>query len=186
MLTAKKTLLLIACPLLFFSYINLVWSESVEKQTVLAVLTLNISRFTLWPEHIIKNTENTLNLCVFGDNTVQQSFENINQKIVKNKTINIINLSRLRKLKRCQLLYLSKLERSRLIPLLLELKGQPILTIGENMEFLQAGGMIGLQNIDGKIQLTINLPIVNQSDLIISSRLLKLAKIIDIPYQQIN
>ncbi len=165
--------------LLFFSSINQAWTGSVEKQAVLAVLTLNVARFASWPEHTFKNKTVSLNLCIYGDNVVQQSFENIDNKVVNNKTINIINLSRLRNLTQCQLLYISELERNRLIPLLLELEGQAILTIGENIEFLQAGGMVGLEKINGKIQLTINLAMVQQAELVISSRLLKLATIVN-------
>lgn len=183
MLAFKKILPLIFCVLLLLSNINQGWSRSVEKQAILAVLTLNIARFTTWPERAFINSEGILNICIFGDNVVQQSFENIDNKVVNKKTIHIINLSRLRNLSQCQLLYLSELERNRLIPLLAEIESQPILTVGENMDFIQAGGMVGLEQINGKIQFTINLPIIKQSDLVISSRLLKLANIVDFPKQ---
>ncbi len=177
----KNRLLFIFCVLIFFSTISQSWSRSVEKQAVLAVLTLNVARFTHWPEHSFNNAKASLNLCVFGDNVVQQSFENIDNRAVNNKTIHIINLSRLRNLKQCHVLYLGELERKKLSPLFMELINQPILTIGENMEFLQAGGMVGLEKINGKIQLSINLPMIKQSKLVISSRLLKLANIVDFP-----
>lgn len=181
MLATRKTLPLIFCVLLFFSNINQTWCRSVEKQAVLAVLTLNVARFTSWPERAFKNAENTLNLCVFGNSIVQQSFENIDNKVINNKIVHIINLMRLRNLNQCQLIYLSELGRNKLIALLLELKCQPILTVGENMQFLQAGGMVGLEQINGKMQLNINLPMIKQSELVISSRLLKLANIVDFP-----
>ena len=181
MLTAKKTLPLIICLLIFFNSISSVWSRSVKKQTVLAVMTLNVARFTSWPEHAFKNKGNTLNLCVFGDIIVQQSFAKINNKLINNKNIHVINLSRLRNVNQCQLLYLSELDRNRVTPLLMELEGQPILTIGENMDFLQAGGMVGLEKVNGKIKLNINLSVIKQTELVISSRLLKLANIVNFP-----
>ncbi len=179
MLIIKKIPPILLCILLFFSNMQVVWSRSVEKQAVLAVLTLNVARFTSWPEQIFNTAESILNLCVFGDNVVQNAFEDIDNKIINNKTINIVNLSRLRNVNRCQLLYLSELEHSRLILLLAEIHGQAILTVGENMGFLQAGGMVGLEKVEGKIRLTINLAKVEQTGLVISSRLLKLAKIVD-------
>ena len=181
-ITTKKIQPLIFCILLFYSNLNQVWSQSIEKQTVLAVLTLNVARFTHWPENTFKHDKNTLNLCVFGNNIVQQSFEDFDNKVINNKTIHIINLSRLRNLNRCQLLYLSEPDRNILIALLEELKAYPVLTVGENMSFLQAGGMVGLEQINGKIQLNINLPRIKQSELVISSRLLKLANIVDFPH----
>ncbi len=177
----QKVLSIILSILLFFSSTASVWSGPVEKQAVLAALTLNVARFTRWPEFVFSVTPDTLNLCVFGDNVVQQSFNNIENKIINNKTIHIINISRLRNLNRCQLLYLSNLNRNKLIPLLVELKGKAILTVGENMRFLQAGGMVGLEKIKGKIQLSINLSMVKNAKLVISSRILKLANIVDFP-----
>ncbi len=181
MLATQKVLSIILSILLFFCSTASVWSGPIEKQAVLAALTLNVARFTHWPEFAFSDAPDTLNLCVFGDNVVQQSFNDIENKIINNKTIHIINISRLRNLNRCQLLYLSNLNRNKLIPLLVELKGKAILTVGENMRFLQAGGMVGLEKIKGKIQLTINLPRVKNSKLVISSRILKLANIVDFP-----
>lgn len=173
---------LIFCLLLCFYCIAPVNSRTVEKQTVMAVLTLNIARFTSWPERIFNAKEPIINLCVIGDNLVQQSFNNINKKVINNKTLHIINLSRLRNVNQCQLLYVSKMDRNKLKPLLVEMRGVPILTIGENVEFIQAGGMVGLEQVNGKMQIKINLPIIKQSELVISSRLLKLAEIVDFPY----
>ncbi len=181
MIVTKKTYTLSLYLLLFFSINNQAWSQSIEKQTVLAALTLNIARFTTWPELIFKESENTFNLCIYGDNVVQQSFSNISNKQVNKRSIHIINISRLRKLNQCHLIYISELERNKLTPLLLELKDKPILTIGESSDFLQTGGMISLETVNGKIQLTINLPTVKQSGLIISSRLLNLATIVNYP-----
>jgi len=177
----QKILSFILSILLFFSSTASVWSGPVEKQAVLAALTLNVARFTRWPEFAFNDAPNTLNLCVFGDNVVQQSFNNIENKIIHNKSIHIINISRLRHLNRCQLLYLSELNRNKLLPLLVEMKGKAVLTVGENMRFVQAGGMVGLEKINGRIQLIINLPTVKHSKLVISSRILKLANIVDFP-----
>ncbi len=182
MFDGQKFCALFCCLLLFFfSNITSVYAQSVEKQAVLAVLTLNIARFTSWPERVINDPEAALNFCIVGDNVVQRAFDSIDNKVINNKVIHIMNLSRLRNLEQCQLLYISNLERGRLISLMSELAGQAILTVGEDIEFLQAGGMVGLERVHGKMQLNINLPVVKQSNLVISSRLLQLANIVDYP-----
>ncbi len=157
-------------------------SRSVEKQAVLSALTLNIARFTRWPEPVFKDTGPVLNLCIVGDHIIQTSFLAIENKVINNKTIRVLNVSRLRNLKQCQILYISELERNRLIRLLKELKDLPILTIGENFAFIKAGGMVGLLFVEGKISLNINLAVVKASGLVVSSRLLKLAKIFEFPF----
>ncbi len=162
--------------------INSVVAQSVEKQALQAVLTLNFARFTGWPVEVFNRQNPVLNMCVIGDNIVQQAFSVMDNKIVDGKTLRIINISRLRNLSKCQLLYVSGLERNVLVHLLSELKDQPILTVGENMEFIKAGGMVGLEKVKDKIHLNINLDNIIRSKLVISSRILKLATLYYFPY----
>jgi len=173
-----KKLSVIFCLLLFFNNTN-VSAKSMDKQTVLAALTLNIARFTGWPEGVFDWNGPSIKLCIIGDNVVQESFAGMENQTINGKGVQILNRSRLRNLSQCQLLYISGLERNILLQVLFDLKGQPVLTVGEGLAFIQAGGMISLEKIDGKMQLNINLPIVKQSDLVMSSRILKLAKIFD-------
>ena len=109
---------------------------------------------------------------------VQQSFAGINHKAVGNKTLEVINLARLRNFEACHVLYISDLKQAILLQVLAEIKRRPLLTIGEGYDFAVQGGMVGMENVDGKITLHVNLPVVRESNLNISARLLKLAKII--------
>lgn len=179
-----KKIPLILCLLLFFSSNTNVFAKSIDKQTVLAALTLNIARFTGWPEDIFDWKAPSIKLCVIGDNIVQESFSGMENQTINGKVVQILNRSRLRNLSQCQLLYISDLEQNVLLQVLLDLKGQSVLTVGEDLAFIQAGGMISLENKGGKMQLNINLPIIKQTDLVVSSRILKLAKIFDYPYPE--
>jgi hypothetical protein len=181
MLSTTKKVVFIVCVLLFFSRHVPIHSRSIEKQAVLAVLTLNLARYTRWPERVFSKDIPLLNLCVIGDNVVQASFVDLDNTSIKGKTLRILNRTRLRNLAECHLIYVSELERRDLKQALLEVIGRPVLTVGEDSAFLKARGMVSLEKINGKIQLSINLPIVKQSGLVISSRILKLATIVDLP-----
>jgi uncharacterized membrane protein len=151
-------------------------AQSLEEQTVLAALALNIVRFTSWPAEA--HLQNTIDLCVIGDNVVQQSFASIDHKAAGNKTLEVINLSRLRNYEDCHVLYISELKQAILLQVFVEIKKRPLLTIGEGDDFAVQGGMVGLENVNGKITLHVNLPVVRESNLNISAKLLKLAKVI--------
>jgi hypothetical protein len=153
-------------------------AQSLEEQTVLAALALNIVRFTVWPVETPAGTGNTIGFCVVGDNVVQESFASIDHKAVGDKTLQVINMSRLRNFEQCHALYISELKQNVLLQVFQEIKQKPLLTIGEGYEFAAEGGMVGLENVDGKINLHVNLPVVQEAKLTISARLLKLAKII--------
>lgn len=151
-------------------------AQTLEEQTVLAALALNIVRFTSWPPEA--QIKDTITFCVIGDNVVQQSFVGIDQKSVGDKKLQVINLSRLRNFEECHVLYVSDLKQNILLQLFIELKKRPLLTIGEDYDFAIQGGMVGLENVNGKITLHVNLPVVREANLNISARLLKLAHII--------
>jgi hypothetical protein len=151
-------------------------AQSLEEQSVLAALTLNIVRFTTWPDDT--SMKDTIDLCVVGDNVVQQSFVGIDHKSVGNRTLHIVNLTRLRNFEQCRVLYVSNLKQDILLQVFVEIKKLPLLTIGEGYDFAVQGGMVGLENVNGKITLHVNLPVARESNLNISARLLKLAKII--------
>lgn len=157
--------------------------QTFEQYPVLAALTLNFARFSLWPNNAFPAGENaeTLNICLVGDNVVQQSFDAINGKTAATKTIKVINAERLRNLAQCHVLFIAELEQNLLVQVFLDVKAHPVLTIGETDEFIEAGGMVGMINKDGKIQLSVNLEKVKASGLTISSNLLKLAQIVGNP-----
>ena len=171
----RKFLPLLGLSLLFNTSLPTL-AQSLEEQTVLAALTLNIVRFTTWPDNA--SIKDTIALCVVGDNVVQQSFVGIDYKSVGNKTLRVTNLTRLRNFEQCQVLYISDLKQNILLQVFVEIKKLPLLTIGEGYDFAVQGGMVGLENVDGKITLHVNLPVARESNLNISARLLKLAKII--------
>ncbi len=159
------------------------WGLSVDKQSVLSVLTLNLARFTRWPEFREPAFEEVgFNLCVIGGNVVQQSFAGLDGHTIKNKEVVVIHVSRLRNLMQCQVLYISGLKRNVLLQLLFELHKQPILTVGDSLTFLKAGGMVGLISQNGKIKLYINLAQVKHSGLIVNPRILKISEIVSFPH----
>lgn len=152
---------------------------TLEEQTVLAALALNIVRFTTWPNDALQGMKESIDFCVVGDNVVQQSFASIDHKPAGNKTLNVINLSRLSNFEQCHVLYISELKQNILLQVFLEIKKLPLLTIGVGDDFAEQGGMVGLEKVDNKMTLHVNIPVVREANLTISSRLLSLAKIID-------
>ena len=67
-------------------------------------------------------------------------------------------------------------ERKSIPAALANLKGRPVLTVGESERFVQMGGMIGFFLWDNKVRFDINLNAAERSNLKISASLLTLAK----------
>ncbi len=158
-------------------------ARSREEQAKLTELSFNFARLTRWPSQNMQQAT-TFNLCVLGNNGVQQSFARAKPQTLNHKVVQIFNLSYQQDLSTCHLVYISELEQAVLRSVVLKLKNKPILTIGEGVAFIQAGGMVGFESVHGKVQLNINLAILQQAKLVVSSRLLKLGKIFRYPYPQ--
>lgn len=170
----KKLLLLLCC-----CVCNQAGAGNLEENKVLAALSLNIIRFSTWPNAAAYPAVPNMNLCVIGDNVVQSSFAVMDKKAIGKQTLAVINLTRLRNFAQCQVIFIDELPRNVLLQILGDVTNKPVLTIGQDLEFLNDGGLVGLIKIDEKISLHINLAAVKKSGLTISSRLLKLAKIVN-------
>ena len=177
MTIANRIRLLLCLYMFMHTSVTAAAPQSLDQYSVLSALTLNFARFTEWPEDAFFASEQKLRVCLVGDNLVQQAFEGIKGKNVGDKSIEIVNANRLRNLHECHLLFISELPRNLLMQVFLVVKSRPILTIGENEEFVESGGMVGMINVNGKIKLYINLPVVKASGLMISSNILRLSRI---------
>jgi hypothetical protein len=153
---------------------RLVRADTDQEYAVRAGLTSNLARFTSWPA----TSANTITVCLVGNPAIEEAFSNLNGKAVGDKTLQVRTLSRFNNLSECQLLYISELDRNKLLLLLNEIKALPILTIGEDAFFVKNGGMVSLEIIEGKVSITINLKAAKKANLSISARVLKLATVI--------
>lgn len=78
----------------------------------------------------------------------------------------------------CHVLFIGEDEKGQLASLLANMKGSPILTVGESERFVNQGGIIGFCLEENKIRFEINLDSAEKAQLRISARLLALAKIV--------
>lgn len=155
-------------------------AETAQDSSVIAALVLNFARFTEWPAGAIKDDEPVIRLCVLGDNVTQDSFDDVDEKQVAGKVLKIIKMARVKNVEQCHLLYVSNLDRSTTIQLFSDTNKQHVLTLsGDDEHFLKDGGMVTLRIVEGKVNIQINLNAVKRAGLQISSRVLKLASIVN-------
>ncbi|MFI3137595.1 MAG: YfiR family protein [Methylococcaceae bacterium] len=168
--------LLVVAVLSYFS--RPVSAEVDQEYAVRAGLASNLARFTTWPDAAVASMGKNITLCLVGNPDLEETFTNLNGKTIGEKILQVRYLSRLNNLNECQLIYISELDKNKLLLLINEIKSLPILTIGEDDFFIKNGGMVSLQIINGKVSITVNLNAAKNSNLSISARVLKLATVI--------
>ena len=152
------------------------YADSIQEYTAKSVLALNLARYSDWPLAAVIDDHATVNLCLLGDDVVQQAFGMIDKKQVGNKALSVLNISKSQDLSSCHLLYISG-NTDNTTQLIQESYKHHILTIGETDDFLTQGGIVYLEIADSKINLNVNVEASQKAGIQISARVLKLATI---------
>ncbi|MGH9542264.1 MAG: YfiR family protein [Terriglobales bacterium] len=142
----------------------------------------NFAKFIQWPESAFAQPNSPIVIGILGSDP----FGSVMDRIVADKTIGgrgfVVRRLTWGKdsadLKNCAIVFVSSSEHKNLHDILLSLKGLPILTIGDTPDFAQKGGIIGFTVEDNRIRFEINVAAARLAQLVISSRLLTLAKIV--------
>jgi len=98
------------------------------------------------------------------------------------KHVTVGKLSRVQEASDCSVLYISPSEEGRLGPILASAQRLSLLTVSDIPHFAERGGIIGLVAQQNKIRFEVNRTVAEQSNLVLSSELLKIAtRVIDKP-----
>jgi hypothetical protein len=165
-----------ACLIPLWSTLAFAQSPPPEYQ-VKAEFIERFTRFVTWPGSVFADAAAPFVMCFAGRDEFGSYFSDLAQTgTVQGRRIVVRHLDDDKTAAGCHLLFISGSERSRLRPLLDFTSGKPILTIGDTQGFAEAGVLINLFLENGKyVRFEINVPAVDRSGLIVSSRLMKLA-----------
>lgn len=149
-----------------------------REYLIKAAFLYKFAKFVDWPAKAFRNDRAPLTICILGKEPFGAALENIKDKKVKGRKLVIQRLARLEDLKQCHVLFISESEEKRLPKILRAIKGKAILTVSDMKEFARRGGIIDLVTVKKKIRFEINVDAAHTARLKISSKLLKLAKIV--------
>ena len=156
-------------------------AENRQEYAVKAAFVFNFVKFCTWPGGGGTAPAGSYDLYVVGDRELEPPFLGLDGKQVGNRRLRVSFKRSTDSFDHCDLVYISRdLDRPAILRILSAVKGRPVLTIGEIPDFARLGGMINLINRqEGGIRFEINLAAARQQQLVISSRVLKLATIVD-------
>jgi len=150
------------------------YADALPEYSVKAAFLYNFATFAEWPEKPIE----TFNLCILGKDLFVNSLDVIDGKMVgdaKLVTRHLVGTGGI--LRGCQMLYIASSESDSLPEILDLVRTSSILTVTELPGAAMRGVMIELKTDEkNKITFEINLSILRQSRLDLSSKLLRLAQ----------
>jgi hypothetical protein len=150
-----------------------------SENNIKAAYLFNFAKFVTWPESAFASADAPIVFCVLDDEVLGSILETLESKTVTGRPLSITRIRTLADLPDGHILYIGE-NQGRRIPVLLEkVKNRPLLIVSSADDFTRKGGMIGFIRTGNTIRFQVNLDAVKQSGLVISSRLLKLAEIVE-------
>jgi hypothetical protein len=152
-----------------------VHAEPVGEAVVKTAFLYNFFKFIDWPE---AGAQDHYRLCTTDNDQLGNSLLVLESKSINNRPIVTRRGISGKDLKNCDMIFIGRSENTEAI--IGELKGSPVVTVSEKLNFVDQGGMIGLVQSDNRLGFEINLEAVKVENIHISAQLLRLAKRVNV------
>lgn len=143
---------------------------------VKAAFLCGFAEFVDWPS---LGKSDPVTIGILGRDTFGPLLEEtVKNRALQTRPIVVRRVSTLPEALRCQIVYVSASEKHALEDTLRALGRANILTVSDIEEFAERGGMIGFRIEEKRVRFSVNTEAVDRAGLQISSRLLKLARLV--------
>ena len=153
-------------------------AEPPREYQIKAAFLYNFAKFVEWPTEALIDPNAPIILGVLGKDPFGGALESIKGKSVKGRKVAIRRFKGMQDLKFSHILFVSSSEKKRLAQIMRTIKDWSVLTVGDMEQFTEAGGIINLIIERNRVRFEINLNAAERAGLKLSSKLLKLAKIV--------
>lgn len=149
------------------------------EYAVKSAFLYNFATFVEWPAEAPSASAPQLTICVLGADPFGETLDQaVAGKTIGARPLAIKRISRVPEAVDCAVLFVGAGEGLRLPSLFADLRGLPVLTVGDVEGFAEAGGIIGMFVENNRVRFEINLGAADKARLKISSKLLSLARIV--------
>ena len=178
--------------------VGLAWPASAQESSstleaqVEAAFLVNFLRYTDWPPERAAPSEDPYVITVLGDEAMATQLARLTRVVppVRGRRIEVqrlefpvgadanVRASLSERLRSSHLVYVHQ-TREPVAAILGDLSGQPVLTVSDQPGFAAEGGMLGLRRDGARIAFEANPAAIRNARLVLSAKVLKLARIVD-------
>ena len=152
--------------------------ESVTGPELKAAYLFNFMRFMEWSRDPVPPGTDVV-FCIVDDGLVATALERtIRGRTVQGHALSVRILNAGASLPTCQLLYLAGSNLQQSLDAIANVKDSVVLTVSDAGRFAQMGGMVELFTETGRIRFAVNTDALRRGGVVLSSRVLTLAKIV--------
>jgi len=151
-----------------------------SEHEVKAAFLFNFAKFIEWPDDVFEKTDSPIVVGILGDESFARVVERTcAEKEVHGRPFSVKRFDKADQIGLCHALFISGSEKKRLTRVFATLGDSAVLTVGEMPGFAHEGGMINFTMKKNKVHFEINESAARRAGLKISSKLLKLATIVE-------
>jgi len=142
-----------------------------------AAFLFNFGKYVTWPTA----AGATFSICVLGRDPFGSSLDSIVAgETLGGKPAEVRRVRSVQEASGCQIVFISASEENHLQATLTTLsRSGSALTVGDSPDFVQQGGMIQFVEEGNRVRFVVNLAAARRAGLVLSSELLKVAKVVD-------
>jgi len=157
------------------------WAQPISKEyQVKAVFLFNFARFVQWPSGALGKGKEPFRIGILGEDPFESFLdETVRGEKIDGHPLVIRRCQGLEDVNGCKILFISRSESARTQSLLANLSGRTLLTVSDMEGFTQKGGIIRFFTRENKIHFRINLEAAKRANLSISSKMLRLAEVVE-------
>lgn len=152
-----------------------------SEYEVKAAYIYNFARYVEWPSGAFQDQSKSIHVCVIGDDPFGPSLTALNGKRVGERSVRIRRNTSLHDVRGCEILFISSSEEENLAHIVKAINGALVLTIGDSEGFARKGVMINFYMENNRVRFEINPKTAMRAGLRISSKLLRIARIVGGP-----
>ncbi len=168
----KKTNTVMLLLIISLSSTGLMAGSATEAELKTAYM-FNFARFVQWPKE--KTQPQVFKFCIYPNNRFGELFFQLEQLQIREKKIQVSVLNSIRSIQQCHAVFLDSVPKKDLYTAMAIAKKYHVLTISDQNNFSDNGGMIHMFIENGKIRFNINYDSSSHAELKISSKLIGLA-----------
>ncbi len=152
------------------------FADGAKIKDIQTAYIYNFAKFIKWPATIAKS--DSFHVCIYGDADFDGRLDKLNQKSLGKKKISVLRVDKKEEIQSCQILVLPSLEDSKLTELIAWAKKHHIVTISDTNGYAAQGVMINFYLENKKVRFEINHNEAKNAKITISSKLLRVAKVV--------
>lgn len=154
-------------------------ARAVEEAELKAAIVFNILLFVEWPAAALGATGMPLRLCVGPNSSLREAFKPLDQREIRGRTLELRDLAVADAGRRpCHAVFIDAADRTRLAASLRAQRAAGALVLSDDADAPRDSTAIVLERVGNKIAFDVNLQPVRQARLQLSSKLLRLARVV--------